>query len=202
MAGRRERERMRHRQEILDAAGALLEERGPEGLTMDEVARRSEFAVGSIYRHFKSKDELVDAVIQNHLGPFFDEVQRLSSAEGSFEELFDAFLAAYARTVQDTRPVWRALLLLRGEASDGLHAVMPALESMIGYFDALEALIERGQADGVLIDEDPWVLVGAVHGMLEAFIKRSIFGLEVDFEAATRVVRFAVLRGFRAGESS
>jgi AcrR family transcriptional regulator len=35
MAGRRERERMRHRQEILAAAAELLRERGPDGLTMD-----------------------------------------------------------------------------------------------------------------------------------------------------------------------
>ncbi|MCA9494975.1 MAG: TetR/AcrR family transcriptional regulator [Myxococcales bacterium] len=193
---------MRHRQEILDAASALLEERGPEGLTMDEVAKRSEFAVGSIYRHFKSKDELVAAVIEDHLGPFFAQIQELSTAEGTFEELFDRFLAAYAKTVHDTRPVWRALLLLRNDGGNELHAVIPALESMIGYFDALEALIERGQADGVLIEEDPWILVGAIHGMLESFIKRSIFGLEVDFDAAIRVVRHAVLRGFRAGETS
>ncbi len=200
--GRRERERMRHRKEILDAATALMEERGPDGLTMDEVARRSEFAVGSIYRHFRSKNELVEAVIGEHLGPFFEEVRRISSAEGRFEDLFDEFLAAYVQAVRQTRHVWRALLLIRDDGvgvSGPIVGTLAGLEPLIVYFDALEALIERGQAEGLLVDEDPWVLVGAVHGMLEAFVRRSIIGLEVDFDTAVRVVRRAVVRGFGTG---
>lgn len=42
---------------------------------MDEVARRAEFAVGSIYRHFASKEALIEAVVTDHLTPFFVEAQ-------------------------------------------------------------------------------------------------------------------------------
>lgn len=194
MTVRRERERLRHRQEILAAATVLLQERGPDGLTMDEVARRSEFAVGSIYRHFRSKDELVEAVVRELLGPYFAEVARISEAPGRFEDLFDEFLRAYVRTVQETHAVWRALFLLRDD--DGGPHVGPLIEPFIAYLDSLAALLERGQAEGVLADEDPWLLVAALDGMLTSFVKRSILGLHVDFDAATRVMRRAVLVGF------
>lgn len=192
MTVRRERERERHRQEILEATLKLLEERGPHGLTMDEVARRSEFAVGSIYRHFGSKDELVVAVVRQHLGPYFAEVTRLAEAEGRFEDLLDGLLAAYVSTVRDTRAVWRALMLLRNEEATAMGEFV---EPFIAYVDSLAALLERGQAEGVIIEEDPWHLVTALDGMLTSFVKRSVLGLDVDFEAATRVIRRAVLVG-------
>lgn len=46
------------REHILAAALSLAEEGGLKALTMEEVARRSGFSVGSLYSYFRSKDEL------------------------------------------------------------------------------------------------------------------------------------------------
>ena len=47
---------------VLDAAHALLEENGFEGLTVQEVARRSGVSVGAIYERFGNKETLLRAV--------------------------------------------------------------------------------------------------------------------------------------------
>ena len=59
---RREREREQHRQEILAAAEAIFTERGITGVTIEDIAKKAEFAVGSIYNFFSGKDELIHQV--------------------------------------------------------------------------------------------------------------------------------------------
>lgn len=48
--------------EVLSAARAVLLERGPEGLSLREVARRAELAPSALYNHFQDRDSLVVAV--------------------------------------------------------------------------------------------------------------------------------------------
>ena len=53
---------LRNRTTILDTARALIAEVGPEA-SMEEIATRAGVAVGTLYRHFPGKDELVAAVM-------------------------------------------------------------------------------------------------------------------------------------------
>jgi AcrR family transcriptional regulator len=55
---RRERERQRRRQEILDAAKKVFSRRGFKGATMEDIASEAELSTGTLYLYFKSKDEL------------------------------------------------------------------------------------------------------------------------------------------------
>lgn len=51
----------RNRQQIIDAARALFVRRGPE-VPMDEIARTAGVGVGTLYRRFPDRDELIRAV--------------------------------------------------------------------------------------------------------------------------------------------
>jgi AcrR family transcriptional regulator len=59
---------------ILDAAAALLIEKGPAGLTMHGVARRAGAPVGSMYHFFPDRDNLVEALRDRHKAAL-DEVE-------------------------------------------------------------------------------------------------------------------------------
>jgi len=56
---RREREKLAHRQEILDAATRVFAEKGFFSATLDEVAQEAEFSKGTVYLYFSSKDDLL-----------------------------------------------------------------------------------------------------------------------------------------------
>lgn len=47
---------------VLNAAEALFAERGQIGFTLPEVARRAEVSVGTVYRRFATKEELLMAI--------------------------------------------------------------------------------------------------------------------------------------------
>lgn len=59
---RRERERELHRQEILDAAEEIFSIKGIAGSTIEDVAKKADFAVGSIYNFFSGKEDLTNQV--------------------------------------------------------------------------------------------------------------------------------------------
>ncbi|WP_420237479.1 TetR/AcrR family transcriptional regulator [Telmatobacter bradus] len=52
------------RASLLEAAVALVGERGPRGFTLREVARRAGVSHNAPYRHFASRDELLKAVAE------------------------------------------------------------------------------------------------------------------------------------------
>lgn len=62
----------RNRERILEVARHTFTERGA-GATMDEIARRAEIGPGTLYRHFPTRDALVEAV-------FRSQVEKLTEA--------------------------------------------------------------------------------------------------------------------------
>jgi TetR/AcrR family transcriptional regulator len=61
-AERKEREKERRRNEIIDAAEKLFFSRGYENVTMDDIAKGTELARGTLYLYFKNKDNIYIAI--------------------------------------------------------------------------------------------------------------------------------------------
>lgn len=64
MAGRRETQKKHREARILRAAAALFARRGYERTTIQDIARRSRLAVGTIYNYFRSKPEIILALLK------------------------------------------------------------------------------------------------------------------------------------------
>lgn len=70
VGGKRERTRAA----LIEAAAALIREKGYEALTMAEVAARAGMTVGAIYGNFKNKDDLIVAVARARWRPIMPPV--------------------------------------------------------------------------------------------------------------------------------
>lgn len=64
---RKEREFARHRVEILDAAEEIFSEKGYISATMEEIAAKAEFAVGTLYKFFDNKANLYRETIVSRM---------------------------------------------------------------------------------------------------------------------------------------
>ena len=77
----------RARGEILQAAQRLFVERGFHGTSMRQIAQEAGIALGGIYNHFSSKEEIFTAVfLERH--PYIDVLPVLKSAQGETVEEF------------------------------------------------------------------------------------------------------------------
>jgi len=77
---RREREKLTQRQEMLAAALDLFSKRGYRNVSMQEIAGKAEFAIGTLYKFFRSKEDLYKALITERANTF-DEALKLAIGE-------------------------------------------------------------------------------------------------------------------------
>ncbi len=69
---RREKQKLSHRQEILDAALVLFSEYGFHNVTMQQVADRAEFSIGTLYNFFENKEDLYATLMDDLSKRFFE----------------------------------------------------------------------------------------------------------------------------------
>src|SRR5581483_6997629 len=74
MTTRRDRRRERARSELVSAARTLIAEHGVADLRVSDVTERSDVALGSFYRHFETKDDVIDAVISDTVSALADAI--------------------------------------------------------------------------------------------------------------------------------
>ncbi len=80
----------RNRARVLSAAEAVFAENGPSAST-EEVARRAGVAIGTVFRHFPTKEDLVQAVFTERVGRLVDEAETLSAADDPAAAFFGFF---------------------------------------------------------------------------------------------------------------
>ncbi|MGK0173735.1 MAG: TetR/AcrR family fatty acid metabolism transcriptional regulator [Ulvibacter sp.] len=72
-------------QEIIEAAGKILSVSGVSGLTIKNLAKEMQFSEAAIYRHFKSKEDIV-LVMLEYLAETLDEIYTASYWEHDIPE--------------------------------------------------------------------------------------------------------------------
>ena len=128
----------RTRQSIEDAAYALFLEQGYSATSMRQIAERAGIALGGIYNHFASKDEIFQAlVLAKH--PYAQILPVLRDAPG---EQVDEFIINAARIIQaelGNRPDFIKLMLIEVVEFGGKH--FPRLFETV--FPLIAPLLER-----------------------------------------------------------
>jgi AcrR family transcriptional regulator len=95
---------------ILEAAAAVIAEKGYEGATMAEIAARSGTKIGSLYRFFPNKESLADTIVvsaRKNLDAVFDRFDANVNAP-SIRALADDLMALIFELF--TRPAFMKLL--------------------------------------------------------------------------------------------
>jgi AcrR family transcriptional regulator len=91
----------RSREAILAAAGELFAGRGSE-VQMDEIAERAGLGMGTLYRHFATKQALLTAIVGQRFVAMVDlarAAEQVADPGASFETLLRSYLEAAERDV-------------------------------------------------------------------------------------------------------
>jgi AcrR family transcriptional regulator len=85
----------RNRQRLLDAALQVYAERGADDASLDEIARRAGVGIGTLYRHFPTRQALLEAVYRDQVEELCAVARELSdeAPEQALERWLRALMA-------------------------------------------------------------------------------------------------------------
>jgi AcrR family transcriptional regulator len=148
----------RNRERILEVAKRAFTRSGANA-SLDDIAKEAEVGAGTLYRHFPTRDALIEAVYRT-------EVEKLAAAEKKFSERLPPIEAL------------RAWMLLFVDYIATKQIIGPALHSVVGgpsklyegsrsqIQGAIDALVKRAIKSGdIRKDLDPFDLLRALIGV-------------------------------------
>ena len=148
----------RNRQRLLEAAKASFARSGAAS-SLEEIARAAEVGIGTLYRHFPTRDALVEAVYRDALERLSEDADRLSKAHPPLEALRQ-WLLLFIDYISTKKLMADLLAGLAGGAAALYATSGPRLES------AIRGLVDRAVANGdIRADVEPFDLLRAVGGL-------------------------------------
>jgi AcrR family transcriptional regulator len=148
-----ERKQEETRRRILSAARALfLREAGYEKTSVRDIAGRADVSVGGVYLHFKSKPEILVALVEEFLAGTNRDFVQASSEGGTGAEKLELFLERFKRFATPAEKESHLFIqFLNRMSADPAPAVQETLVPFVsGFIDMLCGIIELGARDGSL----------------------------------------------------
>jgi len=175
----------RNRQRILDAARELFAERGL-GVTLNDIAHHAGVGVGTVYRRFPDKRQLIDGLFEQRL----QDLVTLMNAAAANPDPWEG-LAGFLRQALELQASDRALRELITGMPDGLERVSRIRNELLPLGSEL---VRRARESGQLRDDVEPQDLPLVQLMLTAIIDAT---RDVDPELWRRYLA-VVLRGLSA----
>jgi len=169
---RKEREFLAHRREILSAAERVFAAKGFFPTTMSEIAHEAEFGTGTLYKYFRSKEDLYFTLIDEKVG----EINQLVKAELSKKtpalERIKKVLRLQFEFIEQNRNFFRIYIsersrfewTVKDDLGKGIH------DKMVAYIKALSQVMNQGIKEGEFKPADPVDLAHALVGIVNSFV--------------------------------
>jgi AcrR family transcriptional regulator len=146
----------RNREKVLAAARAVFADQGGDA-QMDDVARRADVGVGTVYRHFPTKDALLQALTDE----LFDTLAANARDMLALDDPWEAFLRTMWFSAEKTAGD-RAFAEILGASRNALPAECPGKKDLTS---TVALMMERAIAGGkmrpdVVIDDIPLLMCG------------------------------------------
>jgi AcrR family transcriptional regulator len=144
----------RNRQRILKAARAVFADQGLHS-QIDDVARRAKVGVGTVYRHFPTKEALLGALVRERFEEIAGYAREALEREDAWEGFCELMWRGAKRNAQD-------LAFCEAISSSDCSAIVEE----VGLMGSTELLIERAKAQGRMrsdatAEDVPIMMVGA-----------------------------------------
>jgi AcrR family transcriptional regulator len=136
----------RNREAVMAAAKQLFADQGLEA-QMPDVARAANVGVGTVYRHFPTKDELIGALVDQRFERLAEKAREGLEAEDPWEGISE-FIRFSAQIQADDRGLC--------EVMGSRPGVMDASARAVGLPELCDELIKRAQRSGKLRRDLVW----------------------------------------------
>jgi AcrR family transcriptional regulator len=144
---------VRNRARILDAARAAFAEYGRDA-QMDEIAARAGVGVGTVYRHFPTKQSLAVAIVQQRFALIIAFIRdELLPDPDPWNALERSFEFCASTQLSDRGYAEAVGTIAGGGAGAAQRPLGPALEQMEEMLELTDQLLSRAHAAGVVRED-------------------------------------------------
>jgi AcrR family transcriptional regulator len=162
--------------DIIEAAASLVEERGPEGITMRLVADRIGYSPTTIYLYFKNKEHLLDETVNRAYDWFAEHLERAQTCASAPERLRQGAHAYLDWGLQN--PGMYRLMFEWGYLGDiSEEAIFARRASWRRTRNVIERGVEEGAfrsgLDSATAADTMWV---GIHGLTSLALSGRMFG--------------------------
>jgi AcrR family transcriptional regulator len=162
------------REQLAQAALSLITTQGLKSLSVARVARRVGLVPSAVYRHFKSKDELLDAVLELIRERLNANIVQASQDATDTLQILRRVVMAHVRLIRENEGILS--VVFSSEVQNGHPERKALVHSIIeGYRSKVEQIISRGQRQGqIRPDADSRTVSMMVLGLIQpaAFLWR------------------------------
>ncbi|MFX1256099.1 MAG: TetR/AcrR family transcriptional regulator [Promethearchaeota archaeon] len=159
---RREREKLRRRNNILEAAERRFFEKGFDGVSMDDIAKDLQLSKGTLYLYFKNKQSLYFAVVMKGMVILRDTFQKAVEREATGLKKILGIAQSFYEYLKTHSDYYRLNLAARGERfapmfdNNEIENVETYITLIMELFNLLMNTVTLGIEDGTLRkDLDP-----------------------------------------------
>lgn len=170
---RREREKLRRRQEILAAACELFSVKGYHRVTMGEISEKAELAIGTLYKFFRDKEDLYKALVLEQCEQLENALDRaIEGPEDGIEKL-RSYVRITGERLGGNLPFVRVFL---AESTGASFNVKSGLDKELrrrryAFLERLASVFEVEMKKKRLGNiAPPFYLAVALAGVLDAFL--------------------------------
>lgn len=149
---------VRNRDRVLEAAKVVFNAGGPEA-SLEAVAKRAGVGIGTLYRHFPTREDLFEAVYRREVEQLSELAEQLKNAKDPVDAL-RRWLRSNVEFVATKKGMSAALALTFQSSSDLAAFSMDRLTKAIGSL--LDRAVAAGEMRGDVSPED---LLRALVGM-------------------------------------
>lgn len=155
------------REQIVQAALSLIGTHGLRRLSVASLARRIGLVPSALYRHFKGKDDVIEAVLQHIRDGLLENVRTARAETPDSLEQLRRLLMRHLAMVRDNAALPRIVF------SEDVYAGRPARRARMfagirTYLDDVAAIVQQGQTDGqIRPDVDPQTVATLFLGLIQ-----------------------------------
>jgi AcrR family transcriptional regulator len=171
---RRQKHKDELRRVILDAARAIFVDHGYESFSMRRLAKNIEYSPGSIYLHFKNKEELFECLVGESFGRLLKTLSYLENGQQGDDPVADLRkgMLAYVEFGLRNQSDYRFAFMLTPPIEKRPYKVH-------GSFDVLRNMVRRCVEENcfraVDVETTSQALWASIHGITSLLIQRPAF---------------------------
>jgi len=202
MSSRREREKEERRKFILAKAQSLFAEKGFIGTSMAEIAEASEFAVGSLYSFFDSKEEILATIFEYHIEKVIGEIAQIRDDKSlTAREKITVALEQLVKLYVDNQDFFRIYVAEARGVEWGIRTEVGEYiyKGSVRYMSILSDIFRMGIEEGVVgTDVDPEFLALLMRSYVHSSVIHFLYGNRgIKMEDLLTAVKRLLFEGIR-----